>query len=190
MQEECRDWYIDSRYCLTGNGRYSITLGYEKLIGTAERWEIAELLWNKYAVPKHSFISWLIVQNRIMTKDRLQSRGVDLEDMNCILCRTGSPESTEHLFIQCTWINDIWKEMQNWLGVQTQNNGIKGLLLKIKKKKWVRDTKELIATAYEAVVYQTWIARNSLIFRKKRLEEANVIQQVKNEMKERVQTTQ
>lgn len=181
-----RDWYIEGRYSLTGNGKYSITLGYGSLIGIERRWEFAEILWNKYATPKHNFINWLVVQKRLLTKDRLQAMGMGIEDTECILCKDGTPENANHLFTQCSWITNIWREIQNWLGVKMQNNGAKELLLKIKKKRWVRERKEVIVAAYEAVIYHTWMARNAMIFKKLRQEEELVIWQMKNIIRIRV----
>lgn len=64
-----KDWYIGRKYCLTGNEKYSITLGYERLIRATEKWEYVKLLWIKYSIPKHYFTNWLVVHDRILTKE-------------------------------------------------------------------------------------------------------------------------
>lgn len=49
------------------------------------------------------------------------------------------------------------------------------MLKKIKKKKWTREKKDIVTAAYEAVIYNTWIARNMTIFKKERYEKAFVL---------------
>lgn len=115
------DWYIDGKYSLTGNDKYSIAKGYEKLSGIEQKWEIAELLWNKFVVPKHCFISWLIFRKRVLTKDRLQGMGIKIEDKNCSLCNGSILETIEYLFVTCLWFAGIWKDIQKWLGIILSN---------------------------------------------------------------------
>lgn len=68
-----------------------------RLRGTRQRWN--KLIWGSYVSPKHSFISWLAIQNKLLTKDRLRSWGCDVEEI-CVLCGAAC-ETRDHLFFTC-----------------------------------------------------------------------------------------
>lgn len=182
-----RDGYIGEKYCLTGTGKYSITQGYKRLTGIEKRWEFANILWNKVAVPKHSSINWLVVQKRLPTKNRMQVMEMTLEDTECKLCNNGTLETVEHLLTNCSGITGIWKEIQTSIGIIVQNKEPEEMLMKIKKKKWLRERKAIVDVAYEVIVYNTLIERNTMIFKKERHEDAFVIQQIKNTIRDKAQ---
>ena len=55
-------------YVLTTNGKYSTGDSYVVLIGMQRKMRIAELILNKISQPRHTFIVWLAVQDRLLTK--------------------------------------------------------------------------------------------------------------------------
>ncbi|CAL1377701.1 unnamed protein product [Linum trigynum] len=67
--------------------------------------EWAFLLWGKYFIPKHSVLVWLIIHNRIVTKDKLFSWG-KVVDQTCMLC-PGGDESRDHLFAECSYFQAV-----------------------------------------------------------------------------------
>lgn len=136
---------------------------------------------------KHCFMSWLIVRKRVLTKDRLQDMGIEIEEKVYSLCNGSSLEHNEHLFGICSWNAGIWKDIQQWLGINLPKKGTKEMFLELRKKHWTQTKKkELILAAYEAIIYHTWIARNEKIFKKARLDETKTIQQVKQLLKDQV----
>ncbi|XP_050207432.1 uncharacterized protein LOC126656852 [Mercurialis annua] len=44
-----------------------------------------KIVWGKNSIPKHSFILWLAIKNRLKTKDKLKRWGVTPDD-HCVLC--------------------------------------------------------------------------------------------------------
>ncbi|KAK5836985.1 hypothetical protein PVK06_012791 [Gossypium arboreum] len=46
-------------------------------------------------IPKHSIIAWMVVLNRLPTKDKLSSQGLNV-DMVCLLCNRAD-ESRDHM---------------------------------------------------------------------------------------------
>lgn len=66
------------------------------------------LVWFKGAIPKHSFICWLAILNRLSTRDR-QQKSSPLIDKLCPFC--GVEESREHLFFDCSFSSQVWKEV-------------------------------------------------------------------------------
>ncbi|XP_074318629.1 uncharacterized protein LOC141655449 [Silene latifolia] len=54
---------------------YTISHGYEWLMGPVPTQQWTMLVWNEWNVPKHSFNSWLIMQGGLNTKDKLYAYG-------------------------------------------------------------------------------------------------------------------
>uniref|UniRef100_A0A2N9IVN5 Reverse transcriptase zinc-binding domain-containing protein n=1 Tax=Fagus sylvatica TaxID=28930 RepID=A0A2N9IVN5_FAGSY len=68
-----------------------------------------KLVWFTNAIPKHSFIGWLTIRNRLVTKDRLLQWGLGVDPM-CLFCRQNL-EDQDHLFFKCPFTNRIWKNI-------------------------------------------------------------------------------
>lgn len=62
------------------------------------------LVWNSFSIPKCSFILWLALQNRLLTKDRMLSFSMNV-DPRCSLCNNA--ESVHHLFSHCPYFDII-----------------------------------------------------------------------------------
>ena len=98
-----------------GNERWKITGEKYK---TAEVWSVIrlkkekvtwhKLVWSTSNVPKHAFISWLAVLNRLPTKDRLRAWGIDM-DGSCAFCN--EQETCDHLFFGCSFTKELWKKV-------------------------------------------------------------------------------
>ena len=67
-----------------------------------------KLVWSTFNIPKHAFITWLAILNRLPTKDRLKAWGMDI-DGNCVFCN--EQETRNHLFFECNFSKGIWKEI-------------------------------------------------------------------------------
>ena len=67
----------------------------------------AYAVWFSRAILGHSFHSWLVIQERIPTRDRLIRLGIQTDDC-CILCNP-TRESRDHLYFYCMYSYDLWK---------------------------------------------------------------------------------
>ena len=72
-------------------------------------------MWHAASVPKHAITSWLFMLNRNPTMDRLLSWGLDVEG-TCLLCGL-SQESINHLFFECVYSAEVWRNCLARLGV-------------------------------------------------------------------------
>ncbi|XP_049381419.1 uncharacterized protein LOC125845987 [Solanum stenotomum] len=52
-------------------GVYTIQSGYQWRRGNDSQWPWWRDVWNKMNIPKHSFICWIVMHRRILTKDRI-----------------------------------------------------------------------------------------------------------------------
>ncbi|XP_071739508.1 uncharacterized protein [Rutidosis leptorrhynchoides] len=73
---------------------------------------VAELIFNnawKWPVPRHSFILWLLVLEKLKTQDKLKPWEVNASTASnvCVLCKAHQ-ESHDHLFFECPYSKHVW----------------------------------------------------------------------------------
>lgn len=66
-------------------------------------WHI--FVWSKFSISKLSFIFWLPLKNRLLTKDRMLRFSMDTDPLR-VLCRLGY-EFMQHLFSNCPYFDMI-----------------------------------------------------------------------------------
>ncbi|XP_074271403.1 uncharacterized protein LOC141595338 [Silene latifolia] len=137
-------------------GIYTVSIGYQWLLGVQHKVPWVPLIWNHYNVPKHSIIGWLAIHKRLMTKDRLLRFGV-LSDAICDMC-LDHQEDHQHLLYGCAFSAQCWLSLQEWLGIKLPQNGILERGLKWRCRSLMR--KQLVLSAIVGLVYHVWYARN------------------------------
>lgn len=96
-------------------------------VGAPSPWVAA--VWHRFAISKCAFFMWLGLKTRLLTKDKMNSFGMNVNP-TCLLCQCNN-ETAEHLFVSCPYTNLIlgcspvplrcnWVDWQN--GVFTQGN--------------------------------------------------------------------
>lgn len=68
------------------------------------------------SVPKHKFITWLGIQGRLRTKDKLYQYSVSVDDIYC-LCLLHI-ETHQHLLFECYFRQQLLFTMLRWIGVE------------------------------------------------------------------------
>ncbi|CAI8616178.1 unnamed protein product [Vicia faba] len=96
-------------------------------------------------IPKHSFIAWLAVQNRLKTRDRLKKMQI-IMDSTCMLCGE-QEESRDHLLFQCTYNRKCWQAIKSWLNWKMETCNINNVT------SWINNV--------VVVIYQIWKIRNN-----------------------------
>lgn len=64
-------------------------------------------VWLSHATPKYTFLTWLAIQNRLTTEDRMRSWSSG-QNTECILCKAAE-ETRNHIFFECSYFEEIWK---------------------------------------------------------------------------------
>ncbi|XP_057460090.1 uncharacterized protein LOC130750511 [Actinidia eriantha] len=143
------------------DGKFSTKAAYEYFRPRKINLIWPKLVWKSCIIPKHSFILWLGLKGRLLTRDKMQ--GI-IEDQNCPLCNAAD-ESIDHLFFQCNVGKQVWLQIKYWLGITRAMNTLKAAV------KWI--IKEARGTGVQAkakqigfacTVYYLWEARNERIF--------------------------
>ena len=71
-------------------------------------------IWFKGHVPRHSFTSWVIYQDRLPTRSRLLQWGMNISP-SCCLCDAGE-ENRDHVFVKCEISEGLWDLVLQSLG--------------------------------------------------------------------------
>lgn len=129
---------------------------------------------------------WLAMQGKMLTKERLQRLGIGSDCNGRVLCEQQQMEDAEHLFCDCEIPRSVWEGITNWLGINMHNQGVKQSILLIKKKRWKKFKKEIIAAAFGAMIHGIWLARNGKILRNHNVNIEYLVQQIQITVRERV----
>jgi hypothetical protein len=91
-----------------GSSTFSIQKAYQSLSGTIPTHPALKLLWKNKCQPKHRVFFWLLLQNKLNTRDRLRSRHMHLDSYNCENCILQINETAYHLFLKCNFARACW----------------------------------------------------------------------------------
>ncbi|XP_050229214.1 uncharacterized protein LOC126678354 [Mercurialis annua] len=121
------------------------------------------MLWSPGYVPKHSFIAWLAVQNKLRIKDKLKAWG-SIDNDICGLCNV-AVETIDHIFFECSVSLMVmqrvlqncninrnvlsWRREVAWFSRKTMG---KSVLARVRR------------IAFVSSIYNIWRGRNRKIF--------------------------
>lgn len=117
-----------------------------------------------HKIPKHSFISWMLVKQGLKTLKKLKKWGTISSDI-CALCWR-EHEDKEHLFFSCDYTKIPWNYLTDMASLQHTNMDLE--LQEIRKackgKEYNRDA---IKLTLQALIYRVWLERIARIYRHK-----------------------
>lgn len=97
-------------------GKFSIKQVYNDLQVKEESVSWNKLVWYSQNIPKHAFILWLAIQNKLVTQDKLKKWGT-YDMMICNLCYEDM-DSHQHLFFDCKYAKQFWSKVCLKIGLQ------------------------------------------------------------------------
>ncbi|KAG7559114.1 Alpha/Beta hydrolase fold [Arabidopsis thaliana x Arabidopsis arenosa] len=120
-------------------------------------------VWFKEAVPHYSFITWLAMQGRLPTKDRLRAWGLNVTT-DCVLCSNGI-ETHAHLFFDCAFSATIWEDFASriWPSPPSGLQAIASWIL-LARSQPSSQAAIIIKLFLQAATYLIWRERNARIF--------------------------
>nr|GEV10409.1 hypothetical protein [Tanacetum cinerariifolium] len=89
-----------------------------------------DLLWFSQCIPKHSFVLWMVMQEKLLTQDKILKWKPNKVKM-CAMCGQNT-DSHEHLFFECKYAERVWEEMQVVMKKKC-NADWKGIILEFSK---------------------------------------------------------
>ena len=137
--------------------------------------------------PNTVFICWLVMLNKLQTKDKLVKIGV-CEEEKCMMCEDGK-EDQHHLFFECIYRRKCFQAIKEWLGINTTSRNIVQLLNWTRRRyKGSKFGQKVIRAGIIAVVYKIWQERNNVMWNSQVRTVSSVVNDVKYIVKERVRT--
>ncbi|XP_022157473.1 uncharacterized protein LOC111024165 [Momordica charantia] len=97
----------------TSSGLFSVSNALDVLRPVRPPVPWFSLVWFGGNIPKHSFIAWLAMRDRLATRDRLCRWDYSVM-VSCVFC-TGQ-ESWDNLFFECPFSWEVWSSMIAWAG--------------------------------------------------------------------------
>ena len=91
-----------------GDSTFSPKQAYNQLMGTNEVHPIFSWIWKSSCQPKHKVFFWLVLLDRVSTRNLLRRKQMFLPSYNCALCNDDMEEYVDHLFLDCRIARDCW----------------------------------------------------------------------------------
>nr|XP_016479252.1 PREDICTED: uncharacterized protein LOC107800574 [Nicotiana tabacum] len=164
-----------------GTKSFSIRGMYNQLRGDFPKENWSRLLWNNKGCPRCKFILYLVVHEKLYTKDRLSSWGLQVNP-NCSLCDQ-ELKGHQHMFFMCRFSAEVWGKLLAWIGLVRRVTGWNEEL------KWTADHRKdkgsktmMYTMCITSVVYQIWMERNRRIFQQEKRSSEAIIRQIIQEI--------
>ncbi|XP_048498203.1 uncharacterized protein LOC125496711 [Beta vulgaris subsp. vulgaris] len=116
------------------------------------------MVWNRLSIPRRRFISWLVVQHRSQTTEKLARIGVS-SSLACVICDQGD-EIHKHLFSECPYIKISLLETKSWFGITVATQSLNRLIVWIDRSKKSKFRKNVWHANIYAFVYSVWRCKN------------------------------
>ncbi|XP_062113724.1 uncharacterized protein LOC133824761 [Humulus lupulus] len=139
------------------NGKIHLGTLYS-IVFPGELVQYVKAVWCRLSAPKHQFILWLAVNQKLLTRDWLQSCHVPLLSLSCPICGQ-EDENHTHLFFDCVFSRKILLAVQGWL---------RGLSWPVQFRNWIQWRSlpragwlsMILHATCAAAVYHIWLNRN------------------------------
>ena len=119
------------------------------------------------------FFFWLLLKDRLNTRELLLRKRFPLQSAACVLCSVGASESLKHLFFECSFSQLCW----SLVGLEWDLSlSVPDLMLHGKQRSRCKLFKEIVILT----CWSIWLHRNKVIFKQSLIS----IQQWKYEFKE------
>jgi hypothetical protein len=99
--------------------KYTAAQFYRKIHAHIKVPSVYRWLWKSCCIMRHKMFAWLVLRDRINTRDLIQRRHWHVtDDTHCELCPGHIYEDRAHLFFECNFSVRIW----NYLQITWQSN--------------------------------------------------------------------
>jgi len=158
------------------SGKFLVKKTYKHLNGHQSIHPVYKWLWASSCQAKHKVFFWLLLKDRLSTRDLLQRKNMHLQSANCVLCNSAVQETLVHLFLECPFAIQCWGSVQVQIDLTLDHYQN---LQSFRDQLRVPFFMEIIILMAWAI----WKARNDLIFRQINPSLQSCTQFFKSEMK-------
>ncbi|CAA7013480.1 unnamed protein product [Microthlaspi erraticum] len=115
-------------------------------------------LWFKERIPKYAFIMWIVMRDRLLTRDKLRSWGLEVPSV-CLLYNS-FPETKAHLIMECIFSKEVWMAFFQNSGFVIPNSIEEVLQWTISSSSQSK-VNIICKLLVQAIVYSLWRERNA-----------------------------
>lgn len=134
------------------------------------------IVWFKKSIPKHAFITWLVMRNRMSTRDKLRHWGLQVPE-ECMLCGT-APESTPHLFFECQFSQEVWSGLLAGSRLVFPTK-LEDMVLWFQGIQGDEKLRIIIKLLFQAVIYCIWKERNGRLHSNGQRPPSSIIKEIR-----------
>ncbi|XP_059281022.1 uncharacterized protein LOC132034656 [Lycium ferocissimum] len=159
-------------------GKFGIKKAYQGFIPQFPKVSWKGITLGASTLRRRQFITWLAIQKRLATVDRLEKWGISV-NKDCILCSSEKEETMEHLWLECSYAKHMCSALLNWIGVVhlTTNWDTKVQWLE-KQVKHNRARADVLKFLFSPTIYHVWNERNNRRFRGTQQESTRKLKEV------------
>ncbi|XP_071739373.1 uncharacterized protein [Rutidosis leptorrhynchoides] len=126
-----------------------------------------KVVWFNQCIPKHAFIMWLLMGERLKTQDKLKPWDFCANPvLLCVFCNQ-CMDSHEHLFFKCSYPSLVWHRMCALIQLDMVDDWklCRDVLIPVANRN--SSTVVVAKLCYAAAVYFIWQERNNRLFKRK-----------------------
>jgi hypothetical protein len=136
---------------------YSTKKVYRQLIGEHHTHPVILDIWKTCNLPRQKFFAWLLMNQRLNTKDLMTHKHFYVEFNDCVLCDNCPQETLMHLFFECNYSQAFWWALNiEW----DTDRDLHDMISEVKRRYSMEFIMEIIITGCWAI----WDQRNNKIF--------------------------
>jgi hypothetical protein len=90
------------------SSNFTVKQAYSHLRGQIIAHPFFKWLWASSCQSKHKVFFWLVLKDRLSTRELLRRKIMFLPDYTCVLCNGSEDESLFHLLLDCPFARDCW----------------------------------------------------------------------------------
>ncbi|KAL0295117.1 UNVERIFIED_CONTAM: hypothetical protein Sangu_3204000 [Sesamum angustifolium] len=152
----------DTIYWNSSSGTYSLKSAVSLIQPSTPRVLWYGLLQGKFKVPRHGFVLWLAIMEKLSTMDK---PWVPRAENGCVLCDGHFNETHEHLFFNCWYSKRCLSILKSKIRFHwPYSEWQRGLIWASKKWRGNHLVNAAFRATLAALVYHLWIERNNRKF--------------------------
>ncbi|XP_062104281.1 uncharacterized protein LOC133815458 [Humulus lupulus] len=164
---------------------FSIKVSHDLLFDSPLKVHWAKFVWERFSVPKHRFVLWLAMLQRLRTRIFIQKYNSAI-DPSCLFCGDYD-EDVHHLFFQCKYSRQCLLQVKEWLGWKVKTEDYENLLQWIgKTSRWSRFQKSTLIAVIASLIYHIWRVRNDTLWSQKVWSIAHTVQAIQKDIRLRI----
>lgn len=169
---------------LNTSGKFTTISAYKIFQRNAPNVEWSSLLMGPGKIPRHLFILWLAIRERLPMRDK---QWIGQGEDKCVLCDEDEVENHNHMFFMCDFsrkcMTILCSEVKFYWPYTDWKRGIRWAARKWRGKHLVNCSYRILLAT---LIYMIWRERNSRIFEQKKQTPEVVARRVLNLVKDKL----